>query len=80
MICKVCGCPDVKWLRVRVVADRFECSGKKVRRLLLSGRLEGMRLGREWRVLHESLDRLVREWSLEGQGDSGVNNSDVRPI
>jgi len=79
MICKVCGCPDVKWLRVRVVADRFECSGKKVRRLLLSGRLEGMRLGREWRVLHESLDRLVREWSLEGQVDPASVDTPEQP-
>lgn len=70
MMCKVCGCPDTKWLRVRTVADRFECTGKKIRRLILSGRLEGVRLGREWRVAHESLDRLVREWSLEGHVES----------
>lgn len=75
MICKLCGCPNTKWLRVCTVADRFECSTKKVRRLILSGQLEGVRLGREWRVDHKSLDRLVREWSLAGGTEPGVADS-----
>lgn len=71
MICKVCGCPGTRWLRVRTVAERFGCSPKKIRRLILSGEMDAVRLGREWRIDHASVDRLVRAWSLEGQAESG---------
>jgi len=73
MNCPVCGCPPVKWLRVSTVARHFKCSPRKVRRLVQSGELEGVRLGREWRVDHDSLDRLVRYYSLEG-GDELASN------
>jgi len=65
MGCPICGCPQVRWLRISTVARHFGCSAKKVRRLLKEGALEGVRLGREWRVDHNSLDRLVRQYSLE---------------
>lgn len=65
--CRLCGCPDVKWLRVSTVARQFRCSPKKVRRLIKSGDLEGVQLGREWRVDHASVDRLVRQFSLAGE-------------
>ena len=64
--CELCGCPQVKWLRVITVARQFGCSPRKIRRLLASGELEGLRLGREWRVNHESLDELVERYSLHG--------------
>jgi excisionase family DNA binding protein len=66
MLCPTCGCPKTRWLRVETVAKQFGCSAKKVRRLLHQGELEGVRLGREWRVDHKSLDRLVRRHSLSG--------------
>ncbi len=66
MPCEICGCPNVKWLRVSTVARHFACSTKKVRRLIKSGCLLGVRLGREWRVDHASVDRLVQECSLVG--------------
>ena len=68
MRCEVCGCPKVRWLRVSTVAQHFDCSSKKLRRLLKSGALEGVQIGREWRVDHESVDRLVRNYSLAGEG------------
>ena len=71
MNCKLCGCPKVRWLRVTTVARQFGCTSRKVRRLLANGTLEGVRLGREWRVDHECVDRLVERYSLEGEGDAG---------
>jgi len=66
--CETCGCPDAKWLTVETVARHFGCTPKKIRRLIRSGELEGVRLGRNWRVDHRSVDRLVRSHSLEGEG------------
>ena len=62
--CEVCGCPKVRWLRVSTVAEKFDCSSKKVRRLLKSGQVDGVRFGGEWRVDHRSLDRYVKEDSV----------------
>jgi len=66
MNCAVCGCPNVKWLRVSTVAKQFGCSARKVRRFLHSGCLEGVLFGRDWRVDHASLDRFVQGQLLEG--------------
>ena len=65
MPCPVCGCPTVRWLRVLMVAEKFDCSEKKVRRMMKHGELEGVRFGGEWRVDHRSLDRLVRGEPVE---------------
>ena len=51
---------------METVARQFGCTAKKVRRMIHSGELEGMRLGREWRVDHASVDRLVQRYSLAG--------------
>ena len=67
MRCETCGCPEGRWLRVRTVAQHFGCDPKKVRRLIHMGELEALRFGREWRVDHASLDRLVRRHSLAGE-------------
>jgi len=64
MVCEVCGCPAVRWLRVGTVARQFKCSPKKVRRLIKRGEIEGVRFGREWRIDHDSLDQYVREDSV----------------
>ena len=72
MDCKICGCPDARWLRVRTVARQFRCSAKKVRRLILRGELEGLRLGGEWRVDHLSLDRFVQQHSQDPDESDGA--------
>ena len=64
MPCRICGCPEVRWLPVRAVARQFGCTPKLVRRMVQSGALEGVRLGRQWRVDHESLDDLIRRGSV----------------
>jgi len=64
MLCEVCGCPAGRWLSVGVIATHFRCSRKRVRRLIKMGELDAMMVGREWRVDHESLDRLVRRQSV----------------
>jgi excisionase family DNA binding protein len=64
MLCKICGCPDVRWLRVGTVAGQFKCSAKKVRRLIKRGDIDGVLLGGEWRIDHQSLDELVRRDSV----------------
>ena len=58
--CEVCGCPRQRWLRVNTVAKQFGCSAKKVRRLVKCGALDGVLLGGEWRIDHQSLDEYVR--------------------
>lgn len=63
-MCDVCGCPRARWLRVRTVARQFQCSSKKVRRMLKSGELDGVRLGGEWRIDHRALDDYIREDSV----------------
>ena len=65
MACPICGCPDVRWVRVSTVAQQFGCSEKKVRRMIKKGELEGVQFGREWRVDHRSLDRLVAGEAVE---------------
>lgn len=64
MGCKVCGCPEVKWLRVSTVARQFKCTPKLVRRLIKQGQIEAVRFGGEWRVDHRSLDDYVRKDSV----------------
>ena len=64
MACKICGCPEVRWLRVGTVADQFECSRKLVRRLLKSGEIDGVLFGGEWRIDHASLDGFVQRDSV----------------
>jgi excisionase family DNA binding protein len=63
-MCRICGCPEERWLRVSTVARQFRCSSKKVRRMLKCGELDGVRLGGEWRVDHRSLDDYVRKDSV----------------
>ncbi|MGD2175675.1 MAG: helix-turn-helix domain-containing protein [Candidatus Brocadiaceae bacterium] len=71
MTCRICGCPDRRWLPVRTVARQFGCTAKHVRRLIKRGELEGVRFGREWRVDHETLDRRVREDSIRFSHQQG---------
>jgi len=64
MPCEVCGCPEVRWLRVTTVAEQFKCNTKLVRRLMREGKLDGLRFGFGWRVDHQSLDEYVRKVSV----------------
>jgi len=64
MACPICGCPEVRWLRVSTVARQFGCDPKRVRRLIKRGDIDGVRFGRQWRVDHESLDEYVRRDSV----------------
>jgi excisionase family DNA binding protein len=64
MQCPICGCPDLRWLRVGTVARRFGVTPKVVRRLLKKGEIEAVRFGGEWRIDHESLDDYVRKDSI----------------
>jgi len=64
MQCKICGCPDLRWLRVGTVARSFKVTPKVVRRLIKKGEIEGVRFGGEWRVDHQSLDDYVRKDSV----------------
>ena len=59
--CQVCGCPEVRWLRVRTIARQFGCSQKRVRRMVKRGEIDpwaGMSL-RE--VLGQVRARLLQE-------------------
>jgi excisionase family DNA binding protein len=64
MACSVCGCPELKWLRVGTVARQFKCTPKLVRRLVKKGEIEGVRFGGIWRIDHRSLDEYVRKDSV----------------
>lgn len=64
MPCRICGCPEARWLTVAAVARQFRCSRKLVRRLLKTGEVDGVMLGGVWRVDHESLDEYVRKDSV----------------
>jgi excisionase family DNA binding protein len=64
MACEICGCPKVRWLCVRVVAEEFRCTPKAVRRLILKGEIDGVRFGKDWRIDHESLDEYVKRESV----------------
>lgn len=64
MACKICGCPEVRWLRVSTVATELKCSPKCVRRLIKRGAIDAVRVGRQWRVDHKSLDDYVRRGSV----------------
>ncbi len=64
MPCRICGCPEVRWLTVATVARQFKCSRKLVRRLIKTGEIEGVMFGGIWRVDHASLDDYVRKDSV----------------
>ncbi len=64
MACKICGCPEVRWLRVSTVAAQFKCDPKRVRRMIKRGDIDGVRFGGQWRVDHRSLDEYVRRDSV----------------
>ncbi len=64
MRCKVCGCPELRWLRVGTVAQQFGCTPKVLRRLIKKGEIDGVRIGGEWRIDHQSLDDYVRKDSV----------------
>jgi excisionase family DNA binding protein len=50
--------PDV-FLTVQEVADRLRVASRTIYRLLDEGALEGVRVGRNWRVSPEALERYL---------------------
>lgn len=80
MACRICGCPELRWLSVSIVAEQFGFSGKKIRRLLKKGELDGVRFGGEWRIDHESLDEYVSRDSVRwASSDEKHEQTAVRP-
>ncbi len=71
MVCRICGCPDVKWLLVSTVAGHLECNPKSVRRMIKRGEIDAVRIGRHWRVDHDSLDDYVRGDSVRFSAPGG---------
>jgi excisionase family DNA binding protein len=51
-------------LTVREVADQLSLAPKTVRRLILSGQLRGVKLGREYRVDQDELDVFVQRRTI----------------
>ena len=74
MACRICGCPEERWLRVSTVAEQFGCDPKSVRRLIKKGEIDGVRFGWEWRVDHESLDQYVRRDSVRFSVPAGEDS------
>lgn len=75
MRCTVCGCPAVRWLRVSTVARQFNCTSKRLRRLIKQGEIDAVRLGGRWRIDHESLDDYVRRDSVRFSAPDGERSS-----
>ena len=65
MTCGTCGCPDVRWLRVKTVAKVLRCCERTVCRMLKRGELGGLRVQRQWRVDHQGLHRLIEAHSVD---------------
>ncbi|NQT51692.1 helix-turn-helix domain-containing protein [bacterium] len=67
--CTLCGCPPIKFLRVTTVAKALNVDPKTARNLIACGKVEAVRIGTAWRVVHESLESCLRaQHSLEGDG------------
>jgi len=48
------------WIRTPAVAAHLGCSVKQIERMVAAGELRGIRLTRQLRIAHESLDEYVR--------------------
>ena len=59
MECEVCGCPNKPVLTTAEIARGLRCSQQTVRNELKRGKLQGYKVGSEWRVKHASVDRYV---------------------
>ena len=46
---------------VEEVADMLKCDVETVRRWLREGQLQGVKLGRAWRVQKKDLDQFIKE-------------------
>jgi len=57
-------------------AARIRCSYHAAHDLLLRGELQGYRLGRNWRVVEASVERMVRRHGVSGQR---TGHSQIRP-
>ena len=69
VFCEVCGCPDVRWLRLKTVAKVLRCSARTLRRMLNAGALAGVKVQRQWRVDHDSLHKLIEAHSVAYKPD-----------
>ena len=58
--CPLCGWPPGQpWLTVAQVAESLSTNKWAVRRMILSGALDYTKVGRQYRVYHESLDAYI---------------------
>jgi excisionase family DNA binding protein len=51
--------PEAKAVRVRYAAKELSCSDRSVWRLLASGELKSVRIGRSVRITRESIDGFI---------------------
>jgi excisionase family DNA binding protein len=57
--------PDGQLLTTRDVARRLQVREVTVRRWLRKGELRGIRIGRDWRISPEELERLLKDKGRE---------------
>ena len=59
--CPICGCIPTRAINANTAAAALACSRRQVTRMLADGRLRGFRVGRDWRVYHDSLDGYIQQ-------------------
>jgi excisionase family DNA binding protein len=65
---------DAETVPLTTAAQRLGMSWERVWRRVLSGALEGEKVGRSWRVSRESLDRAIAQQdSASGHSRGGTN-------
>lgn len=62
--------PDL--LTIQQLAEYLQVSDSTVRRMLKDGRLQGVSIGREWRIPKEALEKLTRPGEPERQEIRGA--------
>ncbi len=63
--CAVCGCVQEKLLSPKEVATVLRFTPRHIRNLIQRGDIDGVRIGRQWRVVHASLDRYIESCTVE---------------
>ena len=52
--------PDVEWMTPAEAANLLRVSGETIRRMVRSGELDGMRIGRQYRVVARAVHDIIR--------------------
>lgn len=68
--------PNTEFVTANEAAERLEYRVQHIRRLLKTGKLEGAKLGRDWIVRLDSIERLRVDQAplLNGAGNNGASN------